>query len=127
MAQSREYIPKKDANLIVFAKNFYDYALANHVRWGVPSPKEMLEEPIADYESDLAIFNNPNHGKFDAANKNDSKYILLSTLSIYIHGYIVSNPQVNNKDREHLSLPQQEAMPAARPILNMKRELGVLE
>jgi hypothetical protein len=118
MASYRDYIPKTDADLIVFAKNLYDYALANFVRWSVLSPREMLEDPIAAYETALVAFSNPNHGKVDTANKNTAKTVLIRALRTYIQGFVARNPGVSNMDKEKMSLPLRDTTPTAstRPL-----------
>ncbi len=122
MAQSRDYIPNSDADLAVFAKNLCDYALANCKRWGVPSPKEMLEVQIAAFETALAAFNNPNHGKVDTANKNNAKSSLTRALRTYIQGFIARNPGVTDEDKEKMSLPLRDRTPSAHPVPDVRPE-----
>jgi hypothetical protein len=115
MAQYRDYIPKTDADVIVFAKNLYDYALANCERWSVASPKDMLETQITAFETALVAFNNPNHGKVDTANKNTAKDALVHALRTYIQGFVARNPKVSDGDKEKMSLPLRDTTPTASP------------
>ncbi|MDR1748814.1 MAG: hypothetical protein LBR47_07125 [Spirochaetaceae bacterium] len=63
--------------------------------FSVTSPTEMLKDQIAGFETALATFNNPNHGKVDMANKNGAKKALVSALRTYVQGFIVRNPKVS--------------------------------
>jgi hypothetical protein len=73
---SHDYIPKNDDELLVFTENLYAYALANYTRWQVPSPQAFLEAPIAAYKTALTAYQDPNHGKIDTLNKNETKKTL---------------------------------------------------
>jgi hypothetical protein len=73
MPTKHDYVPSNDGELLTFVKNLYAYALANYARWGVQSPQPMLETDITAFETALAAFTNPNHGKVDTLNKNEAK------------------------------------------------------
>ena len=92
MAQNHDYIPRNDDELLVFAENLYAYALVNYTRWQVPSPQSFLEAPIAAYKTALTAYQNPNHGKIDTLNKNETKKTLDSALRTYIQGLSPGTP-----------------------------------
>ena len=109
---AHDYIPKNDDELLVFAEHLYAYALANYTRWQVPSPQSFLEAPIAAYKTALTAYQNPNHGKIDTLNKNETKKTLDSALRTYIQGFIARNPAVTDEDRERMGLPLRDTIPS---------------
>jgi hypothetical protein len=116
MAQIHDYIPKTDGDLMVFARNLNTYAAENYEKWKVPSSADFLEALITTYDSVLAVFNDPNHGKVDTKNKNDAKNALVKALRTYIQGYITRNPLVTDEDKEKMSLPLRDTTPTAHPV-----------
>jgi hypothetical protein len=120
MAQNHDYIPRNDDELLAFAKNLYAYALANYTRWQIPSPQAYLEAPIAAFESALTVFKDPNHGKIDTLNKNESKKALDSALRTYIQGFVVRNPLVTDEDRERMGLPLRDTTATPHPAPDVK-------
>ena len=120
MAKNHDYIPKNDDDLLAFAKNFYAYALANYARWQIPSSQPYLEAPIAAFESALAVFKGPNHGKIDTLTKNETKKTLDSALRTYIQGFIARNPAVTDEDRERMGLPLRDTIPTHHPAPEVK-------
>jgi hypothetical protein len=122
MAKSRDYIPHADADLLVFSKNLYIYALEKCKTWGVPSPKEILETDVDVFETALTTFNDPNHGKIDTANKNTAKHALIRGLRIYIQAFVARNPHVSSKDKEHMQLPLRDNTPTVHPIPDVRPE-----
>jgi hypothetical protein len=126
MSQNHDYIPWKDEELLVFAENFYAYALANYTRWQVPSPQAYLEAPIAAYKIALTAYQDPNHGKIDTLNKNETKKALDSALRTYIQGFIARNPLVTDEDRERMGLPLRDTVPTPHPEPDVKPEIEAL-
>ena len=117
---AHDYIPKNDDELLVFAENLYTYALANYTRWQVPSPQSFLEAPVAAYKTALTVYQNPNHGKIDTLNKNETKKTLDSALRTYIQGFIARNPAVTDEDRERMGLPLRDTTPSPHPEPDVK-------
>ncbi|MDR3337753.1 MAG: hypothetical protein LBT16_11160 [Treponema sp.] len=125
MAQNHDYIPKTDGELLSFAKNLYAYALANFTRWEVPSPQAMLEAPVAAFETALAAYHAPNHGKVDTLAKNEAKKALTGGLRIYVQGYIARNPAVTDEDKESMGLPLRDTTSTPHPVPELKPETVV--
>jgi hypothetical protein len=119
---AHDYLPKNDDELLVFADNFYAYASVNYTRWQVPGPQAFLDAPIAAYRSALAAYQDPNHGKIDTLNKNETKKTLLSSLRTYIQGFIARNPEVTDEDRERMGLPLRDIIPTPHPAPEIKPE-----
>ena len=120
MPQNHDYIPWKDAELPAFVENFYAYALANFARWQIPGPQTFLEAPIAAYKAALSAYQDPNHGKIDTLNKNETKKTLDSALRTYIQGFIARNPLVTDEDRERMGLPLRDTTPTEHPAPDVK-------
>ncbi|MDR2510263.1 MAG: hypothetical protein LBC77_06430 [Spirochaetaceae bacterium] len=116
MAHYQDYIPRKDAELLVFAKNFYTFALASYVRWGVPSPQALLDAQIGAFEAALAAFQQPNHGKIDTLAKDEAHAALVHALRTYIQGFVARNPGVTGDDKEKMMLPLRDTVPSAHPV-----------
>jgi hypothetical protein len=117
---AHDYIPKNDDELLVFTENLYAYALANYTRWQVPSPQSFLEAPIAAYKTALTAYQDPNHGKIDTLNKNETKKTLDSALRTYIQGFTARNPAVTDEDRERMGLPLRDTTPTHHPEPDVK-------
>ncbi|MDR2509647.1 MAG: hypothetical protein LBC77_03270 [Spirochaetaceae bacterium] len=120
MASYRDYVPHKDSELLVFAKTFYAYALANYARWGVPSPQTIIDGEIAAYEAALAAYQSPNHGKVDTLAKREAHEALAHALRTYIQGFVSRNPGVTDGDRERMGLPLRDSTPTAHPVPDVK-------
>ena len=115
MSESHDYIPRSDGNLLPFARGLLAYALANHGRWEVPSPAPLLEAAINAFDYALAAFQEPNHGKVDTLNKNETKDALAHALRTYVQGYIARNPLVTDEDKERMGLPLHDTTPTPHP------------
>jgi hypothetical protein len=122
MPTKHDYVPSQDGELLTFAKNLYAYALVNYARWSVPSPQAMLEAPITAFETALAVFSNPNHGKVDTLNKNEAKAALTHGLRAYVQGFVARNPGVTDEDKEKMALPLRDTMPTQHPVPDVRPE-----
>jgi hypothetical protein len=119
---SHDYVPKADGTLLPFAKTLYGYALLNYARWNVPSPQTMLEPLITAFETALAAFLQPNHGKVDTLAKNQAKNALIHALRTYVQAYIARNPAVTDEDKEQMGLPLHDGTPTPHPVPNVRPE-----
>ncbi|MDR2795540.1 MAG: hypothetical protein LBB47_02365 [Spirochaetaceae bacterium] len=105
MANTRNYIPNGDGPFLEFAKNLYAYALINFDRWSVPSPQAGFEALLTAYEAKFEAARNPNRGKVDTLNKNESRAALEKAVRGYCKAYLLYNPKVTGEDRERMGLP----------------------
>jgi hypothetical protein len=126
MAKNHDYIPWVDAELLLFAKTLYAYALANFARWVVISPQGMLEPLIDAFETALSLYQNPNHGKVDTLNKNNTKNELIRGLRTYIQGFLVRNPAVTDEDKEKMGLPLRDTKQTTHPVPEIKPEVEAI-
>jgi hypothetical protein len=116
MTMYRDYIPRKDVELEMFARKLYDYAMTNAVRWAVSLPEEFLKVPLDAFEKTLEVFREVNHGKIDTLNKNNAKKELVRQLRLYIQGLIIRNSKVTDKDKVMMGLPLRNASPTTHPV-----------
>jgi hypothetical protein len=116
MSSKKDYVPYQDDALLTFAKTFYAYAFAHFSQWGIPSPKNPIEDDISNYEGMLLAYKEPNHGKVDTLNKNEAKKTLSASLRTYIQGYVARNPKVGDEDREQMGLPLRDTTPTPHPV-----------
>jgi hypothetical protein len=117
-----DYIPTTESGLPPFAKTLYAYALANFARWGAPSPQALLDAEITAFETALAAYQSPNHGKVDTLAKNESKAALVHALRVYVQGYIARNPAVTDEDKEEMGLPLRDTTPTPHPAPDVRPE-----
>ncbi|MDR0540554.1 MAG: hypothetical protein LBG74_08695 [Spirochaetaceae bacterium] len=122
MAQNHDYIPWNDAELLTFTKTLYAYARANYSRWGAPDPQQRLEVFITAFETALAVFSSPNHGKVDTLAKNEAKDALIAGLRVYVQGFIARNPAVTDEDKEQMALPLRDTTPTRHSAPEAKPE-----
>ena len=100
----KDYIPKRDAELLIWAKKTYAYIDANHARVKAPPIETSVGDIIDEYENRLIITQDPNHGRIDIIQKNDIKKALIKEYRSYIQGFWAKNPYVTNADREQMGL-----------------------
>ena len=119
---SHDYIPTVEVEILPFARNLYAYALANYGQWGIPSPQIMLDGAITAFDTALAAFQQPNHGRVDTLAKNEAKNALIHALRTYVQAYIARNPAVTDEDKERMGLPLHDATPTPRPAPDIRPE-----
>ena len=119
---SHDYIPTVEGAIPPFARNLYAYALANYAQWGVPSPQTMLDGAITAFDTALAAFQQPNHGRVDTLAKNEAKTALVHALRTYVQAYIARNPAVTDEDKERMGLPLHDTTPTPRPAPDIRPE-----
>jgi hypothetical protein len=105
MASNTDYIPRKDGVFVEFSKVLYAYALTNFARWQIPSPQPTLEALLTDYEAKFVAAKNPNRGRVDILNKNNSRDNLKKATRVYCKAYLLYNPSVTDEDRQRMGLP----------------------
>jgi hypothetical protein len=120
MTKYHDYIPKNDAQLAVFARRLYDYAMIHASRWGVPSPEELVKEYLVVFEKAMEAFSDANHGKVDTSNKNNAKTALVRQLRMYIQGLIVRNTKVTDEDKGQMGLPLRDTKPTVQPVPSVR-------
>ncbi|MDR2031693.1 MAG: hypothetical protein LBP86_05450 [Azoarcus sp.] len=126
-----DYIPRPDAQFLEWARNFYAYALAHYGTWQVPSPQPGIETPLAAFAAAYGKCQNPNRGKIDVLEKNETRKTLVKACRTYYSGYINCNPQVPDADRDALNVPihnttrRPSVPPATIPVVD-RIDTGIL-
>jgi hypothetical protein len=100
-----DYIPRPDEKFLEWAKNLYNYALANYSKWAVPGPQPELHAPLAAYEAAFQSAVNPNRGRVDVLTKNETRDALKGKARVYVKAYLVNNPAVTDEDKAAMGLP----------------------
>ncbi|MDR2632727.1 MAG: hypothetical protein LBC51_03775 [Treponema sp.] len=105
MANNTDYIPRGDKAFLEFVKVLYAYVLLHFARWEVPGPQSLLESLLSDYQAKFEAAQDPNRGKVDVSNKNESRDALKKAVRAYCKAYLLYNPKVTDEDRERMGLP----------------------
>jgi hypothetical protein len=95
-------------------------------------PQPGFEALLTAYEAKFEAVQNPNRGKVDTLNKNESRTALEKAVRAYCKAYLLYNPKVTDEDRERMGLPVYSGgrspvnVPASVPVrLNNPREVPV--
>ncbi|MDR2477892.1 MAG: hypothetical protein LBD48_01115, partial [Treponema sp.] len=75
---------------------------------------------IPPFETALAAFQQPNHGKVDTFTKNEAKDAPAHALRVYIQGYTARNPLVTGEDTEQMGLPLRDTTPTPHPTPDVR-------
>ena len=100
-----DYIPRRDLELLDFAKNISLYGSSKCSKWEVPNPESMITALLDDYETKLNKCKEPNAGIVDKKSKNVAKEKLVKALRSYIQGFVARNPNVTEEDKTAMHLP----------------------
>jgi hypothetical protein len=112
----KDYIPSNDDQFLDWAKNLYNYALANFARWEVPSPAAPLGGLLGAYITALAAAKKPNRGRVDVLVKNEAKAALKKAIRIYVKAYLINNPLVTDEDKLAMGLPIHKKTKSPVPV-----------
>jgi len=113
----KEIIPRKDSELIDFAKNLISYATEElaSTKWKVAEAEVFIQEPLTDFEVKYIRTLDPRRSSIDVAVKNEAKMVLTKALRNYIQGFLVRNILVDLEDRRTMNLPVYDTTPTNIP------------
>ena len=111
----KNYVPGADLKFLEWVKRILAYVLANYQKWGVIDPTDMLEAPLADFETKLEKANDPDAGAVAKRSKNEARQLLERAVRAYLQGFVMRNPKVSNDDRGAMDLPVYDRTPT--PVL----------
>jgi hypothetical protein len=100
-----DYIPGSDEKFLEWSKNLYAYALDHFAGWSVPSPQTAFQARLSAYETAFEAAQNPNRGRVDVLNKNETRDALKKEIRLYVKAYLINNPAVTDEDRAAMGLP----------------------
>jgi hypothetical protein len=109
--KNKDYIPGNDVQFLSWAKALAAYALLRFEDWQVGSPAPFLEAHLAAFEACMERMGDPNRGKIDVLNKNESRKTLEKACRDYVQGFLARNPLVTGADRETMGLPVRDTTP----------------
>jgi hypothetical protein len=78
------------------------------------------------YGAKFEAAQNPNRGKVDTLNKNESRAALEKAVRVYCKAYLLYNPKVTGEDRERMGLPvytgsrSPAGVPGSVPVLTVR-------
>jgi hypothetical protein len=111
-----DYIPRPDAAFATWAQNLYDTIAAHYGAWQIPAPAD-IEAPLLAFDAAWQKYLNPNHGKIDTLEKDQTRKALVEAIRAYYNTSLRFNKLVTGADRETMGLPiyDNTRTPAAAP------------
>jgi hypothetical protein len=105
-----DFIPHSDGAFLEWSKPLITYAAAHLMPFNVPETAlTPVQAQLTAYETAFEAAQNPNRGKVDVLNKNETKAALESGLRAFIRAYLAYNPAVTDADKESMGLPLHDA------------------
>jgi hypothetical protein len=110
-----DYIPHSDGAFLEWAKTLVAYVNPKLATFNIPAGVlTPIQTQLTAYEAAFGAAQNPNRGKVDVLNKNETKTALESSLRGFIKAYIAYNPAVSDADKESMGLPLHD--PSRSPV-----------
>jgi hypothetical protein len=101
-----DYIPHSDGAFLEWAKTLIAYVTPKLSNFIIPQTAVTpIQGLLTAYETAFTAVQNPNRGKVDVLNKNETKEALTEVLRTFIKGYLTYNPAVTDADKENMGLP----------------------
>ena len=103
---ARDYIPHSDGAFWEWVKTLITYVTPKLSNFNIPQKAlTPIQGLLTAYETAFNAAQNPNRGKVDVLNKNETKEALIEALRTFIKGYLTYNPAVSDADKENMGLP----------------------
>jgi hypothetical protein len=103
---ARDFIPHSDGAFLEWSKILITYATAHVSAFKLDEGAlTAVQTQLTAYETAFEAVQNPNRGKVDVLNKNETKTALESGLRAFIKAYLTYNPAVSDADKESMGLP----------------------
>jgi hypothetical protein len=113
---TKDYIPRQDGVFLEWAKNLVAYVKTKlkdfNIAQTVLTP---IQTQLTAYETAFEAAQNPNRGKVDVLNKNETKEDLILSLRTFIKAYLIFNPAVTDADKEKMGLPLHDSTRTPEP------------
>jgi hypothetical protein len=101
MPSSKDYVPSNDGRFLQWAKKLVTETASHAAAWEVSAEKlDPVQPLLAAYETAYAAYQDPNHGKLDLLNKNDTRDALKNALREFARAYLPYNPAPGSADRD---------------------------
>jgi hypothetical protein len=103
---STDYIPRSDGAFLEWAKTLITYAAAHLTTFNIPQTAfTPIQTLLTAYETAFEAVQNPNRGKVDVLNKDESRDALKAAQRTFVKAYLAFNPAVMDADKESMGLP----------------------
>jgi hypothetical protein len=107
----RNYVPRRDADFVKWARKLYDYAGENHERLGIVVIDADVLSRFEYYAALAAKCEDANHIKADEVEKKDARKVAEKDIRNLVQGSLARNVRVTNRDREMMGLPVYDTTP----------------
>jgi hypothetical protein len=107
----KDYVPKNDSDLAIFAAGVYAHATLQYNVWGVRKPTEDMLTTLSEFETLADECKKPTSSKVTVHQKNEKKKALVKDLRGYVQGFVARNPYVTDHDRNMMKLPIRDTEP----------------
>jgi hypothetical protein len=110
-----DFIPHADGAFLEWSKTLAAYVETHLTDFNIPPDAfTPIQTQLTAYETAFEAAQNPNRGKIDVLNKNETKNALESSLRTFIKAYLTYNPAVSDADKENMGLPLHD--PTRTPV-----------
>ncbi|MDR1867488.1 MAG: hypothetical protein LBQ77_04380 [Treponema sp.] len=113
---NKDYIPRGDGQFLEWARILIAYVLAHLIEFKIDQAAlTAIQTLFAAYESAYEAAENPNRGKVDVLNKNETRDALKTALRAFNKGFLLYNPAVTDADKKSMDLPLHDKKPTPHP------------
>ena len=124
----KPYIPSKDAEFLIWAEKLMKTSAENYETWKVAPPEDVIGTTVAAFKQKLAKMSDPNHGKIDTFEKNETRFAAVKACRTYVQGFLAKNPNVSDAMREYMGLTVYDIEPTqvSKPLGQAMATIGFL-
>jgi hypothetical protein len=120
-----DYIPKKDAELVMWSANFTSGIAANATDWGITvNELSTLKKANANFAALQAKADSPTKTSIIVAEKNAARKTLVAEIRELV-GFRLKNPIITNAQRVALGLHVHDTTPTSIPVPTTRPELDI--
>jgi hypothetical protein len=119
-----DYIPREDGAFLEWSRILLAYAAPKTDAFNIPKGTlTPIQERLTSYEAAFSTAQNPNRGKVDVLNKNETRDALRSDIRAFVKAYLAYNPAVSDADKENMGLPLHDGTRTPVPAPSTMPEL----
>ena len=128
---ANDYIPQTDGAFLEWTKTLVSYVSPKLASFNIPEGSvSPIQAQLAAYEAAFATAQDPNRGKVDIYNKNDTRDTLKSSIRVFVRAYLAHNPAVSDADKERMGLPlydkSRSSVPAPATIPELELDSSII-
>jgi hypothetical protein len=118
-----DFIPHADGVFLDWSKTLVTYAAAHLTAFEVDTAAlTPIQTLLTAYETAYDKAKNPNRGKVDVLEKNETRDALKAALRTFIKAYLTYNPDVTDADKESMGLPLHDGIRTPIPAPRRQTE-----